>query len=111
MTDDPRIAYLNARMAYEAALKLTKAHARLISGVGEQIARDPAAFIAATLDRKPTGQMHTAWDLSRWPSADELRRDVEALKSAFYECQAHWAALPVTGRGGCVPPPSKLGAD
>lgn len=110
MSDDPRITYLNARAAYEAALKVTKAHGRMFTMLGEQITRAPQTFIEGTIQGK-NSTIYTRLDLSKWPSAEVLQRDVLALESAYGKCRLHWDALPADSRGGCVAPPSRLGAE
>jgi hypothetical protein len=107
-TDDPRTAYLDAREAYAKTREMTTAHASLVAGVGRQIEKYPDGFVSATLGGKKDG-IHTIYDLTAWPSADDLRRDFLALKTGFDVCKALYEKIPQDKRSGCKPPPTKPG--
>jgi hypothetical protein len=106
---DPRIAYLVARDAYTETRKLTHAHAMLVHGVGDQIRNRPAAFVDVTLQGKKSGGLYTSYDLTGWPTAEDLRRDFLSLQIAYDHCRALWENVPHERRASCAPPPSELG--
>lgn len=109
MSDDPRATYIEARDHYSEIRERTAQHARLVKGVGTQIADHPIGFVTATLLKKPSGGLHTGWDLTNWPSAETLSADFLALNAAWENCRAMWEAVPHGQRSSCSPPPAQLG--
>jgi len=105
---DPRIAYLNAREAYEGARKTAQQHIMLVYGVGQSLYTGLGGFVETTIeDKKST--IHSVWDMSRWPSAEDLRRDFLSPKAALAACHELWAKVLHERQSGCVKPPVKLG--
>ncbi len=105
---DPRLVYLDARAAYEKARAIVLKRASLVLDVGQQLQRYPDAFIEVTIEGKKSS-MYSRLDLANWPSADDLQREVLAMKAAFDHCKAAWNKLSQDQRSGCSPPPQKVG--
>lgn len=106
---DPRTAYLEARDAYTATRELTQAHVSIVTGVARQIEKYADGFVSASIERKADGGVHTAYDLAKWPTGEDLRRDFLSLKIAFETCKAFYERVPHDRRSSCKPPPTKLG--
>jgi hypothetical protein len=109
MSDDPRIAYLDARGAYEEAYTAARAHITFVRSVGQAMDSSPGGFIETTIEGKKS-TIHSAYDMSRWPTAKMLQEALVAMKVAFTVCHERWSAVPHDRQSGCVKPPAKIGA-
>lgn len=109
MTSETRDAYCSACEAYSAARARSSAHISLITHVADAL-KNPEAFIEVTIEGKKSS-MNTKWPLDQWPTADELRESLLAMRTAYRNMKQKWDAHSHGKPSpGSSPPPSRLGA-
>lgn len=109
MSDDPTLRYLDARSAYDVALKDVRGLSTKMTIIASAIGKDVGGFLDTTIDGKPS-TIYTRHDLTRWPTGDDIKAAVLKLRDAFEGCRKAWEAVPHDRQAGCVKPPDKIGA-
>ncbi|ARQ02355.1 hypothetical protein [Pseudorhodoplanes sinuspersici] len=107
MGDDEALNYMNARRDYERLRNSWLRYVRAVSGVAEGLRAPERFFILA--DQSEPDNVGTNWDWSAWPSADDLRQSMIALKKARDAARRQWETLPFARQAELPKPPSRLG--
>jgi|GEM_PF-4024728 len=105
MGEDMRERYLSARQRYERTRNFWLQHVRTISGVAEGLRRPDSFFMFTRDDQK----IDRRWNLTEWPSAEDLQASMVAMKQARDAVYEEWSSMSYMQQAGLRKPPSRLG--
>lgn len=109
MATDPRLAYLDARAAYDSALSVVRKHGQMAETVGRSLNSGHVEEFTNVALYKKRSAFIDPLDLDQWPDGVALKTALVGLHNAFLACRGAWDGVPEDAHAGLVRPPSKPG--